>query len=122
VLLDSHFLLWFLAGNRRRIGKALRIRIETEPAIVSVASLWEIAIKLELGKLEAPDDLPALIQEAGFGILPITIEHAWRVRELPSHHRDPFDRMLIAQAQVEREPILTADRVFAGYDVTLVEH
>jgi PIN domain nuclease of toxin-antitoxin system len=122
VLLDSHFLLWFLAGDRRRIGKDLRVRIETEPAIISVASLWEIAIKLELGKLEAPDDLPARIRAAGFGILAVSAEHAWRVRELPSHHRDPFDRMLIAQAQVEREPLLSADRVFASYDVTLVEY
>jgi PIN domain nuclease of toxin-antitoxin system len=121
VLLDSHFVLWFLAGDRRRIGKDLRARIEAEPAIVSVASLWEIAIKLELGKLEAPDDLPARIEKAGFGILAVSAEHAWRVRELPSYHRDPFDRMLIAQAQVEREPILTADQVFASYDVTLVE-
>jgi PIN domain nuclease of toxin-antitoxin system len=122
VLLDSHFVLWFLAGDRRRIGKDLRTRIETEPAIVSVASLWEIAIKLDLGKLEAPEDLPARTEEAGFEILAVSAEHAWQVRRLPSHHRDPFDRMLIAQAQVEREAILTADPIFASYDVVLVGH
>jgi PIN domain nuclease of toxin-antitoxin system len=119
VLLDSHYLLWFLAGDRRRIGPELRARIETEPAIVSVASLWEIAIKLELGKLEAPEDLPERVEEAGFGILALSAEHAWQVRRLPSHHRDPFDRMLIAQAQVERLAILTADPVFAQYEVAL---
>lgn len=120
MLLDTHALLWYLAGDRRRIGKELRTRIESEATTVSSASVWEIAIKVSLGKLEAPPDLPDRIQRLGFELLPVSAEHAWRVRNLPSHHRDPFDRLLIAQAQVERLPILSADPVFAAYEVRVV--
>lgn len=87
---------------------------------VSVASFWEVAIKSALGKLDAPADLPARVEDLGFELLPITSEHAWAVRELPHHHHDPFDRLLIAQAQVERLPILTADPAFAAYDVEAI--
>ncbi|HEX8958404.1 MAG TPA: type II toxin-antitoxin system VapC family toxin [Solirubrobacterales bacterium] len=118
-LLDSQALLWFVLGNRRRISPATRTRIE-EGALVSIASLWEIAIKKALGKLEAPDDLPQRVEELGFELLGITVEHAWAVRHLPHHHRDPFDRLLIAQAQVEQLPIVTADNCFEPYDVTVL--
>lgn len=84
------------------------------------ASLWEIAIKSAVGKLEAPDDLPARVEEMGFELLPVMAEHAWRVRSLPHHHGDPFDRLLIAQAQLERLPIVTADAAFQDYDVAVV--
>jgi PIN domain nuclease of toxin-antitoxin system len=120
VLIDSHALLWFVAGDRKRIARALRVRIEAEVTTVSTASLWEIAIKTGLGKLDAPDDLPARIQQLGFELLTVSAEHAWRVRDLPPHHGDPFDRLLIAQAQVERLPIVTADPAFDAYDVTVV--
>src|ERR1700710_954125 len=120
MLLDSHALLWFVAGDERRIGKALRARIEAEATTVSAVRLWEIAIKASLGKLEAPDDLPTRVQQLGFELLPVTAEHAWRVRSLPRHHRDPFDRLLIAQAQVERLPVVTIDPAFVAYDVTVV--
>jgi PIN domain nuclease of toxin-antitoxin system len=120
MLIDAHALLWFVAGNGKRIGKALRARIEAEAMMVSTATLWEIAIKVGLGKLEAPDDLPARVEQLGFESLPVTADHAWQVRDLPLHHRDPFDRLLIAQAQVERLPILTADPSFDAYDVTVV--
>ncbi len=121
-LLDSNALLWFVWGDRKRISPALRARIEADDAevLVSIASLWEIAIKKALGKLEAPDDLPRRVQELGFELLPIAVEHAWAVRDLPHHHRDPFDRLLIAQAQVERIPLLTADSRFAAYDVEVI--
>jgi PIN domain nuclease of toxin-antitoxin system len=118
-LLDSHVLLWFVLGNRTRISAAMRARIE-EGALVSVASLWEIAIKASLGKLKTPEDLPARIAQLGFELLPITTEHAWRVRQLPHHHRDPFDRLLIAQAQIEGLPIVTADPAFTPYDVVVI--
>lgn len=120
MLLDSHALLWFVAGDSRRIGKALRARIEAEATTVSAASLWEIAIKAELGKLDAPEDLPDRIADLGFELLAVGAEHAWRVRQLPPHHRDPFDRILIAQAQVERLAIFTADPSFADYDVQVI--
>lgn len=120
MLLDSHALLWFVAGDQRRIGKTLRARIEAEATMVSTASLWEIAIKVALGKLDAPDDLPARVEQLGFELLAVTAEHAWQTRHLPQHHRDPFDRLLIAQAQVEKVAIMTADPAFDAYDVTVV--
>jgi len=120
MLLDSHALLWFVAGDQKRIGRALRARIEADATTISTASLWEIAIKASLGKLEAPDNLPERVEQLGFELLPVTSDHAWRVRHLPFHHRDPFDRLLIAQAQVERLPVLTADPAFNAYDVRVV--
>jgi PIN domain nuclease of toxin-antitoxin system len=120
LLVDSHALLWFVAGDRRRVSVALRRRIEAAEVIVSVASLWEIAIKAALGKLDAPDDLPVRVRELGFELLAVTEDHASRVRSLPHHHGDPFDRLLIAQAQVERLPVLTADGAFEDYDVSVI--
>lgn len=117
MLVDSHALLWFLAGDKR-LGDSNRELIEAG-ATVSAASIWEIGIKMALGKLDAPGDLPDRVLDFGFEMLPITAEHGWRVKLLPPHHRDPFDRMLIAQAQIEGLPILTADSAFADYDVTV---
>jgi PIN domain nuclease of toxin-antitoxin system len=118
VLVDSHALLWFLAGDER-IGESNRGLIEGG-AMVSAASILEIGIKTALGKLDAPDNLPERVLDFGFGMLPIIAEHGWRVRLLPFHHRDPFDRMLIAQAQVEDLPILSIDSAFADYDVAVI--
>jgi PIN domain nuclease of toxin-antitoxin system len=118
LLVDTHVVLWHVLDDAR-LGPGPTAAIEDSEAevLVSVASFWEIAIKSALGKLEAPDDLPALVESLGFEVLAVTSEHAWAVRNLPHHHRDPFDRLLIAQAQVERLPILTADPVFSRYDV-----
>lgn len=120
LLVDSHAVLWFVAGDRRRISSALRARIEASEAVISIAGLWEIAIKSALGRLEAPDDLPGRVEAMGFELLQVTPEHAWRVRSLSHHHGDPFDRLLIVQAQLERLPIVTADGVFGEYDVTVI--
>lgn len=120
MLIDTHVLLWYLAGDRKRIARSLQKRIEGEGTMVSAVSIWEIAIKSALGKLDAPDDLPARIVQFGFEVISVTSDHAWRVRTLPLHHRDPFDRLLIAQAQAERVAILTADPSFADYDVPVV--
>lgn len=118
MLVDSHALLWFLTGDER-LGASNRDLIE-RGATVSAACIWEIGIKIALGKLDAPDDLPDRVLDYGFGLLPVTAEHGWRVRVLPIHHRDPFDRMLIAQAQVEGLPILTVDPAFTEYDVRVI--
>ena len=120
MLIDTRVLLWYVAGDRRRIGRPLQKRIESENVMLSAVSIWEIAIKSALGKLDAPADLPGRIMQLGFEALPITPDHAWRVQDLPLHHRDPLDRLLIAQAQAERVPILTADPSFAAYDVPVV--
>jgi PIN domain nuclease of toxin-antitoxin system len=120
LLADSHVLLWHVLDDPRLASEPTAL-IEADDAevMVSIASLWEIAIKVGLGKLEAPDDLPARVAELGFKQLPVSAEHAWRVRLLPHHHRDPFDRLLIAQAQVEGLAIVTADPDFGPYDVTV---
>lgn len=118
-LLDSHALLWFVEGNRSRISRRLQQRLESG-ATVSTASLWEIAIKAALGKLSAPDDLPERIPALGFQMLPVTAEHAWHVRTLPPNHGDPFDRLLIAQAQIERLSVVTADPAIGKYDVPVL--
>ncbi len=91
----------------------------TEP-LVSVASVWEIALKVAVGKLEAPDDLLDLLAAHGVDLLVITAEHAYATRHLPMHHRDPFDRLLIAQAQAEHLPIVTGDPVFSAYDIRVI--
>jgi len=120
LLIDSQALLWFVLGNKKRLSATMRARIEDGESLVSIASLWEIAIKSGLGKLNAPGDLPERVEQFGFELLPIAIEHAWRVRNLPHHHGDPFDRLLIAQAQTDSLPIATADPAFADYDVTVI--
>ena len=121
LLVDSHVLLWHLLDDPHLTpGPTAMIEADDAEVLVSVASLWEIAIKNALGKLEAPEDLPRRVAELGFESLSIEVEHAWVVRRLPHHHRDPFDRLLIAQAQVEGLPILTADPAFDAYDVKVV--
>jgi PIN domain nuclease of toxin-antitoxin system len=121
LLIDSHALLWHVLDDPR-LGPVPTEAIEAADAevLVSIASLWEIAIKSALGKLNVPDDLPERVHALGFELLPITAEHAWHVRELPHHHGDPFDRVLIAQAQAESLSIVTADPAFADYDVTVI--
>lgn len=98
----------------------MRARIEAADVTVSIVSLWEIAIKASLGKLETPKDLPERVEELGFELLGVTPDHARQVRSLPHHHGDPFDRMLVAQAQLERLPIVTADAAFDDYDVVVI--
>lgn len=118
LLVDTHALLWWLA-DEPVLSAAARDAI-ADPAnepLVSIASVWEIAIKRSLGKLSSPEDLPEQIPDEGFAWLPISAQHAWRVRELPMLHRDPFDRMLVAQALVEGLPVITADAHFGEYGV-----
>jgi PIN domain nuclease of toxin-antitoxin system len=120
-LVDTHALLWWL-GDDAALSVTAR-EVLADPAnepLVSSASVWEIAIKRALGKLTAPDDLPDRIAGEGFSWLAISPLHAWRVRDLPAHHRDPFDRLLIAQALDEHLPIITADTRFDDYGVEVL--
>lgn len=115
VLLDTHLLLWALAAPSK-LPAAARKQIEAAEVFVSAASIWEISIKNALGKLEAdPQDVLAAIAPAGFNLLPVSGEHAAKVRELPPHHRDPFDRMLVAQALTEPLTLLTNDDALRPY-------
>jgi PIN domain nuclease of toxin-antitoxin system len=118
LLVDTHVLLWWLTDDLA-LSPVARDAIAdpvNEP-LVSAASLWEIAIKRSLDKLTAPDDLPDRIVDEGFRWLPVSANHAWQVRELPLHHRDPFDRILVAQALIERLPVITTDAHFGQYGV-----
>jgi PIN domain nuclease of toxin-antitoxin system len=115
VLLDTHLLLWAL-GSPSKLSKKARQRIDSSEVYVSAASIWEISIKHALGKLEAdPAEVLAAIEPAGFNHLPIIGEHAAKVVMLPPVHKDPFDRLLVAQAGVEPMILLTDDDVLSGY-------
>ena len=124
-LLDTHVLLWLLAGSPR-VGTALLTTLADpgNTVYVSAASAWEIAIKAGLGKLAVPPDLdhwlPAEIAAAGLTPLPIDLNHALGVERLPRHHTDPFDRLLIAQAIVDDITLVSADRAFDAYGVRLL--
>ncbi len=121
LLLDTQALLALLSSDYP-LSPAASEAMERPDAqlIVSTVSVWEIAIKRSIGKLKAPDDVIERIDEAGARILTITPQHAHATGELPLHHRDPFDRLLIAQAQLEGFTIVTGDRAFAAYGVPVV--
>ena len=115
LLLDTQVVLWALGGHRRLSGEARRL-INKHESFVSAASIWEIAIKAALGKLDAdPEAVRQALDPSGFGELPVTGEHAASVARLPAHHRDPFDRLLVAQSLVENLVLLTADAQLAPY-------
>jgi PIN domain nuclease of toxin-antitoxin system len=121
LLVDTHALLWWLTDDPALTPTARAAIAEPlDEPLVSAASVWEIAIKRALGKLDAPDGLPDEVTDAGFAWLPVAAQHAWAVRTLPLHHRDPFDRLLVAQALTEQVPIVTADPRFAQYGVGVV--
>lgn len=118
ILLDTHVLLWWLGGDPR-LGPHTRARIEDRSTTVQVsaASVWEAAIKRALGKLQTPDDLPEVIVASGFSPLDVTPAHAWATGHLPPLHRDPFDRLLIAQAQLGGLEFATDDEQIDQYDL-----
>lgn len=121
LLLDTNALLWLLAGDDR-LGTSARAAVErAETLVVSVASLWEIAIKISIRKLAPIPRLHSAIQELGFERLAINDAHLAALQDLPHLHRDPFDRMLISQAFVARLTIVTADAAFAGYAVPTLD-
>ena len=125
ILLDTHCWLW-MAASPQRFSDRARALVEagTNELYLSAASAWEIAIKYSLGKLRLPEPptryVPSRLNATGTTALPIEHSHALHVATLPPHHRDPFDRLLIAQAQLEDLPILTADPLFARYNVTTI--
>lgn len=115
LLLDTHVFLWWREASDR-LGAGVRRAVEgADVVFVSAASAWEIAIKVALGKLRIPGPLEPAVEESQFTPLPITFAHAAAVSGLAPHHRDPFDRMLIAQALSDGLTIVTHDRRFAPY-------
>lgn len=121
LILDTHAALWWLSGDRR-FGAAAEAELadSSNRVMLSAAVVWEVAIKRSLGKLDAPDDLAAVLLAGGAQPLPVGLDHAALVETLPWHHRDPFDRLLIAQARVERATLMTADEAFHQYDVRVL--
>jgi PIN domain nuclease of toxin-antitoxin system len=120
LLLDTHVLIWWDEG--RKLTAAARRAIEAADAVyVSAASAWEVAVEIGLGRLRPSRTVEQAVEESGFLELPITFRHAERVAALPAHHRDPFDRLLVAQAEVEGLTLVTRDPVFGRYDVERIE-
>lgn len=122
VLADTQIVIWWLLDDER-LPQAARELIEDGgvPVYVSAASVWEAAVKASRDKLALPtDDLPAELEREGFDVLPVTAEHCWSVRDLPPHHGDPFDRLIIAQARAAGLPVLTVDAAFDRYDVDVL--
>jgi PIN domain nuclease of toxin-antitoxin system len=125
LLLDTHAFLWFLAGDSKlRASARRRIEDSTNEKFLSIASVWEMAIKVSLRKLELEDPLEDIVtegtQESGILLLGISKDHAIRVATLPWHHRDPFDRLLAAQALEDDLAVLARDDAFDDYGVRRV--
>jgi PIN domain nuclease of toxin-antitoxin system len=120
LLLDTHVLLWWLAGSSRLPPAARKAIVEGSAVYVSAASAWEIGIKVSKGKLGFDGDLDQQLRENQFRPLPVTISHAMAAGALPLHHGDPFDRMLIAQARMESLTLLTSDIRLAEYGTSVL--
>ena len=122
LLLDTHVLLWWLDANPTLSEKAnSTIADGNNLVMISSAVIWEIRIKQALGKLEIPSNFRKVLYEQPIEMLSITAEHAHAVGDLPAHHRDPFDRMLIAQAKVERLTIVTRDTIIEQYNIPIIK-
>ena len=120
LLLDTHVVLWWRANDTRLTLTAREAIAAASLVYVSAASAWEIAIKSSLGRVRLPQSFAEGTQQSGFIELPISFQHAQAVEFLPSHHADPFDRMLLAQAKVERLVIVTHDRRFEPYGQAII--
>lgn len=121
LLLDTNVLIWFLSGSSRiRAEDRALIEEGASDVAVSAVSLFVIATKAAISKLDAPRDLAARVAAAGFRALPVGMAHGEAVRGLPLHHRDPFDRLLVAQARLDGLILATADKHLSAYDVRVI--
>jgi PIN domain nuclease of toxin-antitoxin system len=122
LLLDTHVLLWWLSDDPQ-LGQSARQAIADprNDVYISAASTWEISIKRSLGKLSAPEDMDSIIDNEGFDKLPISLFHGDQAGMLPGHHKDPFDRMLVAQAQSEGLVVVTNDEKITRYGIRVMD-
>ncbi|MGI8730976.1 MAG: type II toxin-antitoxin system VapC family toxin [Solirubrobacteraceae bacterium] len=121
LLLDTHAALWWLSDDDRMGADAARhLSDDSNHVLLSAAVVWEVAIKRALGKLRAPSDLGPVLLAAGVQPLAISVEHVAAVEALPAHHRDPFDRMLVAQASLEDATMVSRDPAVRQYDIATV--
>lgn len=123
LLLDTHAFLWFITADPRLSATAEQaIREPENSPLLSIASVWEIAIKVNQGRLPIPQPLdrfiPKQLESNGVAVLPIELHHTYEIARMPLHHRDPFDRLLISQAISENIPLLSTDTAFDAYPVT----
>ncbi len=122
ILLDTHTFLWFVDDNPR-LSEPARVLIESDDSqpFISMASFWEIAIKISLGKLQLKQPYETFIPQQlalnGIGVLNLSLEHTAALAILPFHHRDPFDRLILVQAKIEKMPLVSADPAFDLYSV-----
>ena len=123
LLLDTHTLLWFYGGDDQLPASVREtIRNPTNECLVSMASLWEIVIKISLGKLRidaTTDDLFTFLAQNQIWVMPIELTHLLELERLPQHYKDPFDRIIIAQATAERLPVATKDVIFSDYGIDI---
>ena len=123
VLIDTHVLLWGLQ-DEEKLSRRVRTLLPAADVWISVASLWEIIAKVQVGKLALPspvgDYLAAKLMANGVSVLSLSFDHVRRLEQLPLHHRDPFDRILVAQSIEEKLPLITADPIFERYPVELI--
>ena len=123
-ILDTHAFLWALAGDGRMSRHAREVFAGSAKLSLSMASIWEILLKVQAGKLDLPKPAGQYVirklADNRIEILPISVDHLLGIERLPMHHRDPFDRMLIAQSIKENMPVITADRIFTRYPVEVI--
>jgi len=125
IILDTHTFLWWITDDQRLSPHAHEIMEDGKNELLfSAVSAWEMAIKIQLGRLSLPGEpevyIPDQLRQNAMHVLPIQVAHALQVANLPRHHRDPFDRLLVAQAQVEAVPILSADPNIGKYEVEVI--
>lgn len=120
LLLDTHVVLWQLSGERELSAPARDAIEAADDLLLSAVSFAEIGIKAAVGKLDVPDDLQGQVSDAGVRVLALSPAHGLHVSHLPVHHRDPFDRLIIAQAIMERLTVVTADTRFQAYGIRLL--
>lgn len=121
LLLDTEVLIWWDANDRRLGAQARALIQQADDVYVSAASAWEISIKAALGKLRTSRQASEAMADAAFQQLAVTFEHAEAIQSLPMHHRDPFDRLIVAAARVEGLTIVSSDEQFQRYDVALID-
>ena len=121
LLLDTHVLLWWLDDNPDLSLRARTVIADGNNLVfVSAAVIWEIQIKHALGKLKIPKNFRNVLNQQGFELLDITVEHAYAVGKLPLYHRDPFDRILVAQAKLENMILVSRDKRIKKYKISLI--
>ena len=121
-LLDTHVVIWWLDNPERLSKQARDVIVDARNVVfISAASIWEIGLKVQRGKLAVPESYIDLLQEDGFAFIDITIAHTQSAPQLPMHHENPFDRLLITQAKLEGCVLISRDHLFSKYDVVLLE-